>query len=393
MYKVFIPTKLVDEIENYILIESDLSNTTDKQKKNLTKQLITLWYFIYNEQIESSLDNLNLFLNIPKEKLEVFYIKINNKKFGYRVLLEMLQKNNLIEINDKFSTGKFSKGYKIKTDFLSSSHYTEIEIDFEKVFYKKHSKDFWLKKYPQFQNLIEDSYATKIDLDEYLFWMKNNIGIKLKPVIINGIVKERFLTEERIYLHTNLALKLNFENIWFKLSNEGRLYSTITNLPYTTLPFFKMYRRNVLDIDIKNSQPLLLSTLIDNPTYKKDVELGQFYENMANELGMKRNDFKILSYRYIFFSPKPTKSGKVYDALQKLYPDFIESLNELKKEVNVAHKLQEMESEIFVNKLGKLPIKKLLRHDQVLIHKEDYELTKKFLVNEYKKLGLNINLD
>jgi hypothetical protein len=393
MTKVFIPTKLVDEIENYILIDSELSNTTDKQKKNLTKQLISLWYYIYNEQIDSENDSLQLYINIPKEKLEVFYIKISNKKLGYRVLLEMLQKNNLIDINEIYSTGKFSKGYRIKTDFISNSNYTEIEIDFDKVFYKKQTKQFWLSKYPQFSHLIEDSYSTQIDLDDYIYWMQNNIGIELKPVIANGIIKRRFLTEERIYLHTNLALKLNFQNLWFKLSNEGRFYSTITNLPFTSLPFFKMYRRKVYDIDIKNSQPLLLSILIDNPLYKSDVEQGIFYDKVAAELGIEKKYFKMLSYKYIFFSNKPTLSGKIFNAMEKIYPSMMQSINNLKKEMNLALKLQTLESEIFINKLGKLPIKKLLRHDQVLIHKEDFELVKMFLLNEYKRIGLNINLD
>lgn len=393
MNKVLIPTKLVDEIDNYIMIETDLSNITNKQKINLTKQLISLWYFIYNEQIDSNKETLDLYTNIERKKLDCFYIKLNNKKIGYRLLLEMLEKTSLIDINNKYKPGEFSKGYRIKTDFLSDTHYTEVEIDFDKIFYKVHSKQYWLSKYPQFTKHIEDAYETKIDLDEYIHWMNNNIGIEIKPIIVNGVIKKRFLTPERIYLHTNLALKLNFENIWFKLSNEGRLYSTVTNLPFTSLPFFKMYRRELKDIDIKNSQPLLMSLLVNDNKYKKDVEAGIFYDKVAKQLGIDRNDFKVLSYRYIFFGKKPINSGKVYDAMEIVYPALMSQINKLKENISLAHKLQEMEADIFVNKLGKLPIKMLLRHDQVMVHNEDIALVKKFLLNEYKKLGLNINLD
>ena len=109
MNKVFIPTKLVSEIENYILIESDFTSITEKQSNNLKRKLITLWYFIYTEQINNTKETLELYTNISKHKLENFNIKISNKRYKYRDLILILEKINLIEVNDKYCSNKFSK--------------------------------------------------------------------------------------------------------------------------------------------------------------------------------------------------------------------------------------------------------------------------------------------
>jgi len=394
MNKVLIPTKVIEKIDNYMNIESEISILTTKQKAKIKRTLITIWFFIYNEQINSDKETLNLYVNIKGKKLgKLFYAYAGSKKIGYNTLLNWLSNADLVDCNEKYLAGEFSKAYKINTSFLQESKYTEVEIDFQKVFHNFKDKSYWIAKYPQHTNLINDAYSTLINLDEYIHWMNENAGIKLKPIFNNGKMQQRFLTPGRIYTHINLALKLNFQNLWFKLSDEGRFYSTISNLPYTSMPFLRMDRRELVDIDIKNSQPLLLSTLIDRDKYKNDVQDGVFYDKIANELGIERNEFKILSYKYIFFSDKKLKSGAVFNAMQAVYPELIHQINALKDEFRLAIKLQQMEAKIFVETLGKLGIKKLLRHDQVLVFKEDLEIVKQFLLNEYKKIGLSINLD
>lgn len=389
---ILIPTKIIEVIENFLSIESDFFDKTEKQKNNLKVKLISLWYFIYNKQIVNS-ETLDMYINIYKEELEVFNIKIDGKQYGYNKLLDYLKLSNLIDINDKYSPGAFSKAYRIKTDFLQDTKYTEVQIDFKVIFKNIKDKKYWINKYPEFSNLIEDCYNTKVNLDEYIYWIKNNIGLELKPIIVKGILKKRYLTNEVAYCHITMALKINFKNNWFKLSDEGRFYSSISNLPSTALDFILFYNRSVKEIDIKNCQPLLLSTLVVSESYKKDVQDGIFYENVAKELNIRRNDFKFLSYKYIFFSDKPLKSGKIYDAMNKLYPTLVEQINKLREDCNLACRLQEIESDIFVNKLGKLNIRKLLRHDSVLINEEEYNKVCMFLENEFKKLKLNIKIN
>ena len=73
-----------------------------------------------------------------------------------------------------------------------------------------------------------------------------------------------------------------------------------------------LYNKDVFELDVANCQPLLLASLVKNSEYQKDVENGVFYIRMAEKIGCSDKKFKLLSYRYIFFSNKPLKKGKIY---------------------------------------------------------------------------------
>ena len=366
-------------------------NLTESEQSKIIKRLIELWMFIYNKQIsDDETISLKGYTNIDKNELDKFSIKVGQVRFRYKQLLELI--SELVEVNDKYKVGSFSKGYRIITSSFGDS-LSEIDIDLSKSFTIMKSKEYWIEKYPNHKHLIEDSYKSSIELGEYLNWMFNNEGMELKPIIDGGFVKRRFLNRDRIWHHFLLALKLNISDLWFKVSNEGRFYSSISNLPYTAIDFMKFNYQSIVDIDIKNCQPLLLSSILGECDgllqYKRDVEEGIFYEKMANELNMSRNEFKTLSYRFIFFNPKPLLSGKVYSSMVNLYGGVIHEINKLNNDGRLSHKLQELESKIIVDNIGKLNIPKLLRHDQVICLKEHKELVVKELLKEFKKLKLN----
>lgn len=387
-----IPTSIINQLISYINFDVDLQDIDEKKSQKLIKILIELWLFIYNRQIEDQdIQNLKGYTNIDKKLLDNFSIRLNNSRLKYNQLLDILIVNKLISVNEKYSVGNFYKSYRVETDFISCN-FTDFEIDFNKIYSNTRNKSYWIEKYPELTNLIEDCYNTTIDLSSYLDWLIANEGIELKPVLDKGVLKRRFLNKERIYQHFNLALKVNLKNLWFKLSNEGRFYSSISNLPYNAVDFIKLYGNDTIEIDIKNSQPLLLGLLLNNDKYMKDVINGVFYDVMANELGIERNEFKPLCYKYILFSSKPLKSGKIYNAIKKVYGTIIDDINAIKENECLAKKLQKMESDIFVKNIGKLKISKLLRHDQVVVKNQDELIVKKFLVNEYNKLNINISL-
>lgn len=387
--KIFIPTKVQDKVRFTIDKEIDFINLTEKQKSNLNKILLSLWYYIYNEQRnDETTFNLKGFVNIHSKLLKVFRIKIDSKSLHYNKLIDLLKDVNLISVNEKFSQGNFSQSYRVESEFINTD-FQEVEIDFEKIFANLKNKSYWLKKYTNLNKQIKEAYEVKIDLSDYILWLKENNGLELKPVINNGILERRFLTNERIYDYINDALKLNFDNIWIKLSNEGRFYNTLTNLSYTSIPFMKLKRRGLKEIDIVNCQPLLLSKLVNNEEYKSDCENGIFYDRMAKELNMTRNEFKVLSYKYIFFSNKKLKSGKIYEAMEKIYGGLIEQINELRDKIEISKEMQKIESDIFVNKISSLDFKMMLRHDAVYVYEEDYDIVKSYVIIEFNKIGLN----
>jgi hypothetical protein len=396
---MLIPTKVLDVIQYYIQLDSDFNKTTEKTKQKVIKKSIELWYFIYNRQIQDDKAlSLDFYTQIDSKELTYFEIEINGKRYKYNKFLSFLISCKLISVNEKYSVGKFYSSYKVETEFLKGSSFSEIEIDFTKVFKNTRNKSYWLNKYPQYTHLINDAYNCKVDIDNYYDWMVKNEGKELKPVISNGILKQRILDNETIFEYLTSALKVNFNNLWFKLSNEGRFYSSISNLSYTTVEygFIRLYGKQVVEIDLKNCQPLLLTTLLSNKhkQYKEDVEDGEFYYKVGQEIfpHLNRDDvkkqFKVLSYRFIFFNNKALKTGKIYNAMEKIYPGLIEEINEIKCSIELAKKLQCIESKIFVEVLGSLPIQKLLRHDQILFFPEYSSMVNECLRIELLKLNI-----
>jgi hypothetical protein len=389
---MLIPIKLLDAIKFGIESSVKFINLNEKLKLRLTKCLVSLWIYIYETQRnDEDITTLKGYTNIKKDKLDRFSIILDGLSIRYTELIEFLETHNLLQKNQRYSVGAFPKSYRILTDFLELN-FIEFEIDFNKIFENLKDKKYWIKKYPAYKKQINETYEVKINLTEYIKWITDNIGTELKPIINNGILERRFLTKERAYDYINDAIKINLGNIWFKVSDEGRFYNSTTNLSYTAIPHITLKRRKVKEIDVVNCQPLLLCGLIKNKIYKKDVEDGIFYEKMANELGKTRNEFKILSYKYIFFSNKELKSGAIYDALNKLYPNFIKELNELRKEISISRELQKIESSIFVDKISNYDYKMILRHDAVFVYEEDYEIVKALVKGEFKKLGLNVSI-
>lgn len=417
--RIPIHTEIISVLHNQLTQDHRFINLSSKQYQKLIRELITIWYFIYSEQQtkvnKEEAATMFFFVNIHKYELSQFRLQLNKIDYKHSKLIDILQDCNLVICNEKFSfiSNKASskyinkkkedthpKGYRINTTFLQNSNYTMFDIDFKKIFKNTRSKQYWLNQYPNHTHLINDVYASSIDLDKYLYWLQSNIGKELKTakktIVKDGksivLFEKQYLTSERIDQYFLKALKLNFKNVWFAVSKEGRFYNSVSNIPSSAVPFMKIDGNDTLEIDIANSQPLLLSVLLSEKQnrYKKDVEAGLFYQKVADYMGITRSKFKQMSYQFIFFNDKQLKSGQIYDALQAIYPDLITEINEIKSKDKLACTLQRMESAIFVDKIGNLPFKKLLRHDQAVITQENYEAVKQELIKEYKNIGLKV---
>ncbi len=397
--KIPLPTALIECIDKHITEEEVFSQIKEKQRQLLNHKLINLWYIIYSSQIDDNHKTLKHFTNIHRDNFKHLKFKYNRKVYQYNQLLNYLNSWSLIETNHIYCSKSkdlnqisFPKSYKIKTEFLRGTSMTEVNIDFGKIFKNTKNMEYWTNRYPEYSNLIIDCYNTSIKLDDFIYWLNSNMGMELKSKLIDGILVKRYLTPERITMYINKALKLKFKNMWFKVSDEGRFYSSITNLPSVCINFLELYYKEVIELDAANCQPLLLASLVENSEYQKDVENGVFYQRIAKKIGWSKDKFKALSYKYLFFSNDISKTGMIYTALNECYPSLVNQINELKKNYKLALILQKLESSIFIEKIGKLPYSKITRHDSVLVMKEDYMLFKKLIEDEFQKIGLKVTI-
>jgi hypothetical protein len=389
----------VDSIYTTINFDTTFAFTSEKSKQRIFLKTIELWLFIFEKQCnDPDAINPNFYTNIHKKKLDLFCVKIDGKKYGYKFLLKILVDSKLLEINDKYLNGSFSKSYRILYNFTSNNNTTEIEIDMKNVFENTKDKAYWINKYPQYSHLIEDCYRTRINLNEFVDFLYKNEGMKLKSTIENGCFKERYLDSFRIMDYIMRALKVNLKNIWFGNSEQNRFYNSIASLPSIVTPFILLNDKNVVSIDIPNCQPLLLASLINNDKYKYDVENGLLYENIVNEIGLEynkenRNIIK-LNIMIRFFDSKKILSGRIFEAFNKLYPNFINQLNNLKDTAKIAHLTHKLETIIMVDGVGSLNMAKLLKHDEVLIYEENKDKVIRYIENKIRdEFKLNIKLN
>ncbi|RFN58808.1 hypothetical protein DZ858_01630 [Marixanthomonas ophiurae] len=350
--------------------------------------------YIYERQIASNESSYDMYVNIGWKELKSFKLILKGRMIQYSELISLLKEAEVIKINKKYSVDCFTRSYKIDLSFLNTTHFTEVEINFEKVFRNLRNKEYWLAKYPKHHNLIENSYNVRIDLDSYIYWLRDNIGKDLKPKCVNGVVQKRKLTPEIAHNSVQKCLKVNLQNLWFKVSATGRFYSNVVNLPSTAIPFMSLYGREGLkSIDIANCQPLLLATRIDSECYKKDVGMGVFYENLATQTNSDRCDIKLQCFKYIFFNEKPLKSGKLYDSMETLYPGVIQSINEMKQKEKLWEILQKKESKIIVERIGvSAGLQVITRHDEILCFSENKIEIQNIIREELKKMNLNVQL-
>ena len=384
--KIKLPIKLIDEINKSIDQHPNLVLTT-KKHQNLFNKLLELWYFVYNKQISDSTKTLIEYTNIHKEDLDKFRVMINGDLIRYNTLLSFIP--HLIEINHTFSQGNFTKGYRIKTEFLQGNLH-EVEIDINFLYENMKTKDYWLEKYPELSQLIHNTYQLELDLDSFIEYTTNNFNKEIRPIVKNGFIVKRYIDYEFINYCINYALKFKHKNIWFKLSNEGRFYNSITNMPSELIEFISINGQKLYSIDVVNCQPLLLSSLLGDNNFKLDVENGIFYDVLKTHLNINRNECKLLVYSKLLFNHHQMKSGKLYDALESLYPGLVSKINLIKNDLSL--RLQEIESRIFIGKMKNLNKYMVIRHDEVLVLERDIDFFKVYIRNCFKQIKLNVKL-
>lgn len=394
--KIFIPTLTVEKVQEISKeLEKEFNYKNENQESKVKKHLLKLWYFIYEKQIrKQKVKDLTYFVNISNKELDNFKLAINKKRKSYKFFINKLEEFNLIEINHKYSNkneSNFCKSYKIRTDFIGEL-LEEIEIDLKLIFKDYKTKEYYLRKYPNLRTQIKNIYNTNINLTQYQRYLQKNKGIELKSTLDKtGKIKRRFLDNERIFRYLNDALKITFKNIWIKQSDEGRLYTSFTNLSSTALDFLTVNDKKVKEVDVTNCFPLILSKLIKNERYKADVENGIFYENLCKIMNKDRHLVKHMVFRYALFSNNNLLSGELYDAFEKLYPNMINKINEYKKKHgNISKQLQKIESDIFVT----LDYKDtMLRHDAIFVEENRIEEVEKEIVKRFQKIGLKVQLN
>jgi hypothetical protein len=397
--KIPLPPKFLDIIYEKIDTNLELVSITNNQRNKVQKVLIELYIYILNkENSDKELNyHINQFVDIHHNELYKFRTQINGKRYKssfFTSILESSYPAKLIDINHKYSNyvdKKFTKSYRVNTSYLGFDdieYLDEVEVELDRICDNYRDEKFWVKKYPNYKKLIKSSFKTRVNLHDFWIFMMKNQGMRLRPKLKNNVIVNTHLNYKKTLFNYIKALEINNKKLWFKVSDEGRLYSSLTNLSHLATDYLTIDNRKLFELDVSNCQPLLLNTIVEHKQFKKDTEANLFYKKMGEELKENKETTKILLYRWIFFNLKPVNSGNVYNAFNTLYPGLIEQINELKKEMNLACALQGIESKIFINNIAISMDDVLTKHDAILCPNEKIELVKYKIKEEFKKLSL-----
>tara|TARA_B110000902_G_scaffold158868_1_gene182094 strand:- start:242 stop:1612 length:1371 start_codon:yes stop_codon:yes gene_type:complete len=341
----------------------------------------------------------------------------------YKDVIELLIEKDIINKNDTYSKGKFSKSYAftekaIKMDkvevVVQSKSFTKRLSDISEKEYQETIKDPLLKRVldntakliivekedyykSELSNLTDEEMENEIDPDERLKerWHQYNRYSSFYDEFksLNEVIETKELIKCKIYQKPIIA-------------KSGRIYHTVSSIPRLIRQSMRVFGGHYLwEVDMSAAQPTLIMLEWLKITYKsKEATLvkslilkGEIY----NYIKQNTNYFKKLEYAKL---KKEILQGLYEEhissernkTLKTLFPDLMNWVNTIKKEKGyktISHIGQKLEADIFVEVYKNLPNDMfcLIIHDSILCLEQDTKTIKKVLIEKTREIFLILN--
>lgn len=335
--------------------------------------------------------------------------------------LDILENNKIIKINHCYSIDNFSKSFKVLVTHGGS--YTTVKAEdylnekqltnHIKRIRKREEKDLALEQHKQ--NII-DIIDFNLNAVKELYKRR---GIQLLSNDKKDLEKEleslnidNYNRKMQVLIYQTLEL-IDIEQCRItKGKNSNRHYHALSNMCRELRECLKSKlesKKHLAEIDVKNSQPLLLLALIKARNIKieeavlKLTQQGYYYEMLAVIFNMDsdrvrndkeyRSEFKSIVFRDILFS-KNRNNGN-FKALKKSAPLYAQAIIDLDKDNLLNRDLQRLEAQIM------LPLTVKNRgvgiHDSVMLAcAEDLAeiyILREQIIKEFKKFDLDVILE
>ena len=321
-----------------------------------------------------------------------YYFKKDNKfnlmstilkeKYGhlYNFYIDYLVDNNILEMIANYRAGRNARVYKI-SDYILKGEIKRYSND-DRTLLKKYKNNVSKVEEAGIKNsliddevkakLVDDLFYVQIEFDKSIFYLDN--------------LKDR---ENDIYNRNRYSVEcINDKHIFYHFDNYGRMHTNFTILK-------SFIRKNCLlingeqtyEIDIKNSQPLFLTKIIEDSGTRwikeDEFELfkyltmnGMYYQYVMDFLETTdKVAVKEMTYKVLF--GKNAVNSKADKIFIKLFPTIHNFIKLYKKEYKdykiLAYDLQKAESNLIFNKVIKEvmtshpDIKMITIHDSIVI--------------------------
>lgn len=390
--------KLEDKKHSLQFLPKKLEDLAKNKKFEYKGQTLKTTYII------DIVHNLILKYYFKKDNKFNLMSTILKEKYGhlYNFYIDYLVDNNILEMIANYRAGRNSRVYKINDSILKGEikrfsnddrtllkKYKNNVSQVEEAGIKGSLIDDTVKA-----KLVDDLFYIDIEFDKSIFYLDN--------------LKDR---DNDIYNRNRYSVEcINDKHIFYHFDNYGRMHTNFTILK-------SFIRKNCLlingeqtyEIDIKNSQPLFLTKIIEDSSTRwvkeEEFELfkyltmnGMYYQYIMDYLETTDKVMvKEMTYKVLFGkNASNSKADKIFIKLFPTIHNFIKLYKIEHKDYKVlAYDLQKAESNLIFNKIIKEvmnyhpEIKMITIHDSIVIP-ESY----KDLVNAifYTKLYEEFNL-
>lgn len=401
--KEIITTKLIEKTSSLQFLPKRLDDILKSNKKEYKGINLKKTYLV------DIIHNLILRYYFRKENIFSLSSLILKEKYGskYNYYMDFLIDNEIIVLIKDYFKGKNVRIYKLNESIINGSISRFVNTD--RILLKKYKStvesiienDIETNRiHPLIKvKLIEDLFSVQIDFEKSLYFLNNTVQDK------DVYNKNKYSVES-----------IKDKHIFYHFDSYGRLHTNFTILK-------SFIRKNCLtidggetcEIDIKNSQPLFLSKMIEeNADIKVDEDEltlfkyltwnGLFYQYIIDNSDISdKKQSKEITYKVIFGKNYSNKYDKLFKSLFPTIHRFIQIYKRKEGDYRVmSHRLQNMESEFVFNKVIKRvyesypDIKMFTVHDSVIFSKENFSRIKEIFDLEmdiefigYKYISMN----
>ena len=315
------------------------------------------------------------------------------------------------KITDEFYKG----GYKLISDNELIEKLNSNRIKQRKK--KKYNEKILKRKhgvtgiYKHLESIYSKIKLDEIGASETLTNALNN-GSKLSTKRVKGKVTERHMDKATESFYQMFIDRFNQDKFFHIDFNTGRVYSALTTLPKMFRKHLSIDGESFTELDIGNSQPLLLSILYrkwcdyNNIEIQKDGEEYQllcetanfysFFKDYVEKNKVKTYDtFKTDVFARIFFNKDKKKENSYQRLFKKQFPSVYACISDIKKHnhKDVAFRLQSIEADLIINKISTRLVEEGIEsfftiHDSINVLEKDKKRTHEIMLEEFAKVEL-----
>jgi hypothetical protein len=388
MKKIYIPSNL----DLPSLLDQEYRNETDIDRLHYIINLIYEQRAIYKSEEEF----------VP---LKAIYMRriIGRAGRTYNNYINILIDKGIIACDRRYIVSEKSFGYKLCEPYSEVKH-KQIPITSESL---KANIDRW-QAYRKPIGCLKDKMDKFTKVHKHIYRFLENIEIDYEEALLS--IEELPIQE---YNSNKITIdKIKDKDFYLHKDEFGRIHTNLTILKSTLRKFLNYKGIKLVNIDVVNSQPLLLLLVIFNsylsirctadiffeevPSdvlyYKRLVEKGALYEYlMKHAQTTDRNDFKEDFFRETFFGRKTNQ------LFCNLFPTIGAEIRRIKRKDyrRLAWIMQRKESKLIITKICGRIMKEHpdmfigTIHDSVLTTPESVPIIRKIMLEEFEKIGLS----